>query len=169
MFDQPTAGNNPESLDEETPNNQAVSITVGIQYVKDLSFECPNAPFIFRPTNEQPVMEMGVNVQSRSIGDRSFEVMLMLKLEARLAAEVAFIGEITYSGIFTIPEIEEGLLREFLLIEAPRLLFPFARQALLAAVHQGGFPHVVIQPIDFVALYNQNMGSITKGQAIGNA
>ncbi len=145
---------------ENSPQPSALQVGVGAQYIKDFSFESPNAPQIFAPTQSSPEINMGVNVNTRAVGDGAYEVVLILKLEAKIDGKSAFIAELSYGGVFMLPGMPEQQLRAFLLVECPRILFPFARQVLMNAVREGGFPHVMISPIDFGALYMANKDNI---------
>ena len=149
-----TSSNNPGAT------AQGIQIGVGAQYIKDFSFESPNAPHIFAPTQSSPNIQLGVNVHTRPSGENAYEVLLALKLEAKLEEKTAFIAELSYGGVFVIPPMPEEQLKMFLLIECPRILFPFARSILASAVREGGFPQVMINPIDFAALYMSNKNSI---------
>lgn len=145
-------------------------IAVNAQYIKDFSFESPNAPQIFGPVEKPPELTMGVNVRTRPLNDnKAHEVLLMLKLEAKLKDKTAFIAELTYGGIFTLPQVSEEQLKVLLLIECPRLLFPFARAILADAVRDGGFPQILIAPIDFAALYQANKNNVGTMTAAGAA
>jgi preprotein translocase subunit SecB len=144
----------------EAPQAVGMPITVQAQYIKDLSFENPNAPHIFAPAQAGPDITMGVNVLTKNVGPNTYEVLLALKLDAKLQGKTAFISELVYGGVFTLPAIQEDQMRLFLLVEAPRLLFPFARNILTTAVRDGGFPQVSINPIDFYALYLANKDKV---------
>lgn len=139
---------------------EGLPITVNAQYIKDLSFESPNAPQIFAPMAKPPEIQMNVNVQTRALAANNFEVLLTLKLEAKIEAKTAFIAELTYGGVFAVPSMAEEHLKIFLLVEAPRILFPFARAAMTNTIRDGGFPYVMIQPVDFMALYLANKDNI---------
>lgn len=152
---------------QNLPNG--MQIGVGAQYIKDFSFESPHAPQIFAPTQEQPTINMGVNVHTRPLAEGTFEVVLALKMEAKLGDKVAFIAELSYGGVFIVSKLPEPQLKMFLLVEAPRILFPFARQVMMNAVREGGFPQVVISPIDFGALYMANAGNVGTMPAAGAA
>jgi len=139
----------------ESAQQQPFQIAVNVQYIKDFSFESPNAPQIFLPSSAQPILDMGVNVQTRGLGDNAYEVVLMIKLEATTENKPTFIAELAYGGVFSIPPMPEEHLKYFLLVEAPKLLFPFARSILANAIRDGGFPQVLITPIDFAAMFQQ--------------
>ena len=144
-------------------------IGLGAQYIKDFSFENPGAPAIFNDLQTQPQMALDVNVTTRHLGDGAFEAALKIKLESKLTDKIAFIADLTYAGTFMLPEMPEEQIRLFLLVEAPRLLFPFARAIISNAIREGGFPNVAIQPIDFMALYAQHQGTIGVIKAEGTA
>ncbi len=139
-------------------------LTVNIQYVKDLSFEVPGAPLIYTSLKAAPRVDINLDVQVRRItdGQNIFEVTLAIRAEAHEAstgngaAEPAtrvFLAELSYAGIFTIGNVPENTVEPLLLVESPRILFPFARNILADVTRDGGFPPVLLQPIDFVALW----------------
>lgn len=133
---------------------------VGIlaQYVKDLSFENPNAPASLQKLAEaKPSIDVSVNVNARQIGEDVFEVDLKITANAKHDAEAAFIVELLYSGLFGAKNLPQDALQPFLLIECPRLLFPFARRVISDATRDGGFPPLMLEPIDFANLYVQHL------------
>lgn len=152
-------------MSDQAQDQGAVQIAVHAQYIRDFSFESPNAPQVFAPNNVQPQIEMGVNVQTRPLDQNNYEVVLMIKLEAKMEKTTAFIAELAYAGVFGMPALPEDHLKMFLLIEAPRLLFPFARNIVANAIRDGGFPQVLINPIDFAALYQQQAGQMNADAA----
>jgi len=137
-----------------------IQIGMGAQYIKDFSFECPNSPHIFSEIKTQPQIKIDVNVLSRGFGNGTFESVLKMKLESLVGDKTAFIAELAYAGIFSLPEIPEEQIKLFLLVEAPRLLYPFARAIISNAMREGGFPNIAMQPIDFLALYNAQRGNV---------
>ena len=149
-------------MTEQTPPQGPTQIAVHAQYIRDFSFESPNTPQIFSQMQKQPAIDMGVNVQTRALDANNHEVMLMIKLEAKTETTTAFIAELAYGGVFGLPALTEEQVRAFLLIEAPRLLFPFARNIVAEAIRDGGFPQVLINPIDFGALYQQQQGKMNE-------
>lgn len=135
---------------------RAVSVVVNAQYLKDLSFENPNAPQSLVGGGQQPPkIEMAVDVQARGLGENVAEVALTLRAEATQSERTAFIAEVVYAGVLSIPPLPPEQAKALLLIEGPRLLFPFARQILATVVQQGGFPPLMLQPIDFVDVYRR--------------
>lgn len=151
------------------PRSDGFQVAVSAQYIKDFSFESPNAPQIFAPMASAPQIQMMVNVQTRALAKDNYEVLLVLKLDAKIEDKTAFIAELTYGGVFILPAMPEEQLKLFLLIEGPRILFPFARSALTNAIRDGGFPYVMIQPVDFMALYAANKDKIGTMPAAGAA
>ena len=147
-------------LNAPPADGQPTQIGIGAQYIKDLSFECPNAPHIFTPSQSAPSLDVGINVQSRGVGDHTYEVALMMKMESKIETKTAYIIELSYAGIFVLPPMAEEAMKVFLMVEAPRLLFPFARAIIAGTVRDGGFQPVVMTPIDFMAMYNANKGQL---------
>ncbi len=132
-------------------------LVVNAQYIKDMSFELPNAPQILRRLNEQPQVQVNVNAQAQQLGGDVYEVTLTLNAEAKLGQDALFIVELVYAGIFTVQGVPQDILRPLLLIECPRLLFPFARSIIAGLTREGGLPPMLIQPIDFADLYRRQL------------
>ncbi len=144
-------------------------LVVNIQYVKDLSFEVPGAPQVFTQLRAQPAVNINLDVQARRIqeGQDVFEVGLLIRAEAQetpasgngqeappaATPNTVFVAELTYAGVFTLSGLPENAVEPVLLVECPRILFPFARNLLADVTREGGFPPVLLQPIDFVALW----------------
>ncbi len=124
------------------------------QYVKDLSFENPNAPAIFQ-IQAAPQIDVQFNIGTAQVGEEIHEVVLRVDVRAETEGQVAFIVELTYAGLFGLRNIPAEHVQPFLLAEAPRLLFPFARSVLADAVRDGGFQPLLLEPIDFAAIYMQ--------------
>lgn len=124
------------------------------QYVKDFSFENPNAPAIYQ-TSEPPQIDVQFNIGSGQVGEEVHEVTLKIDVRADTGGQVAFIVDLTYAGLFGFRNVPVDQIQPFLLGEAPRLLFPFARRVLADAVRDGGFPPLLLEPIDFGQLYLQ--------------
>lgn len=141
--------------------NAGPSLNVLVQYVKDFSFENPNAPNSLAPQQTQPQISINVNVGAQPLSASEFEVELKLEARATQGETVIFNVELLYAGLFRIQNVPEEHLHPFVLIECPRLLFPFARQILADATRNGGFPPLMLDPIDFVALYQQNIAQAT--------
>jgi preprotein translocase subunit SecB len=133
----------------------APGMSILAQYIKDLSFENPNAPGSLQPS-EQPKLDINVNVAAQPMGENQFEVVLTLTASAKTPAMTVFAIELVYAGLFRIVGVPQEHLHPFVLIECPRMLFPFARNILAEASRNGGFPPLMLDPIDFAALYRQN-------------
>ena len=138
------------------------------QYVKDLSFENPNAPAVYQ-WQGQPQMDVQFNIGSQPVGPDVHEVVLKIDIAAKAAEGTAFQMELVYGGLFALRNIPEDQLQAFLLAEAPRLLFPFARRIISDATVDGGFPPLMLDPIDFAGLYMQRaaqqQAEVSGGQA----
>jgi preprotein translocase subunit SecB len=145
---------------------QTPPLVVNIQYVKDLSFEVPGAPQIYSQLRAQPQVNINLDVQARRVqdGQSVFEVSIMIRAEAHEAQAggngqaaavppTVFVAELTYAGVFTLSGLPDNAIEAVLLVECPRILFPFARNILADVTRDGGFPPVLLQPIDFVALW----------------
>lgn len=142
-------------------------LSILTQYVKDLSFENPRAPLGLQPGQPRPEIQIQVDVQARQMGEEQFEVVLDLNAEARSGADVVFLAELSYGGVFSIANIPADSLQALILIECPRLLFPFARRIIADATRDGGFPPLMVDPIDFVALYRRRLQAAQEGVAAG--
>ncbi len=162
-----------ENHDEPQADGLDTQPQVGIlaQYVKDLSFENPNAPRSFQMEG-QPRIEVNVNVNARRAGDDVYEVELKITASAKHDEGVAFATELLYGGVFGLRNVPDEALEPFLIVEAPRLLFPFARRIIADATRDGGFPPLLLEPIDFAALYmaqREQQFDVPEGQQIGHA
>jgi preprotein translocase subunit SecB len=139
------------------------------QYVKDLSFENPNAPAVYQ-WQSQPRIDVQFNIASQNVGDDLYEVSLKVDVKAQADEGAAFQVELLYAGLFAIRNVSEDQLHPFLFAEAPRLLFPFARRVIADVIRDGGFPPLLIDPIDFGAMYlAQTQGSDENSGIIGHA
>jgi preprotein translocase subunit SecB len=145
---------------------QPAPLVVNIQYIKDLSFEVPGAPAVFTTLRSAPRVDINLDVQARRItdGENVFEVVLAIRATAVDPAEQpkegeapanVFLAELAYAGVFTLTGIPDNTMEPVLLVECPRILFPFARNILADVTRDGGFPPVLVQPIDFLALWQQ--------------
>jgi preprotein translocase subunit SecB len=138
-------------------------INVIAQYIKDLSFENPGAPATLRPRGASPNISVSVGVQPRPVGEHEVEVELRLEARAVDGETTLFAVELVYAGVFRLINITQETINPIMLIECPRLLFPFARKIIADASQDGGFPPLLLDPIDFVALYRQRMVSAAGG------
>ena len=145
------------------------------QYVKDLSFENPNAPVVYQ-WQGQPQIDVQFNIGSQKVGEDVYEVALKVEITAKSdpanegGGGTAFAVELVYAGLFALRNIPGEQLQPFLLAEAPRILFPFARRIIADAVQDGGFPPLYLEPIDFAGLYAaQNQQPQLMGEPLGQA
>jgi preprotein translocase subunit SecB len=132
-------------------------LNVLAQYTKDLSFENPNAPRSLGPQEASPNISIQVNVNVRQLAETDYEVELVLEGSAVDGTSTLFKFDLNYAGVFRVQNIPETEIHPIIMIECPRLLFPFARQIVADAVRCGGFPPLLIDPIDFHALYRQRV------------
>ena len=140
-------------------------LNVLAQYTKDLSFENPNAPRILAG-QQQPQINIQVGVNATPMSNTDFEVSLKIDGKAETTQkELIFSFELIYGGVFRIQNVPQDSLQPVVMIECPRLLFPFARQIIADAVVSGGFPPLMLDPVDFVTLYRQNMSKAQPGNA----
>ena len=135
-------------------------LNVLTQYIKDFSFENPNAPRSLTPPQQQPAINIQINVNVKGVAEADYEVELKIEGKADSAGSVLFGFDLTYAGVFRIQNVPQESMHPLVMIECPRLLFPFAREIVASAVRDGGFPPLLIDPIDFVALYRQKMGEL---------
>ena len=134
----------------------AIPLNITHQYTKDLSFENPSSPglFINAPT-EPPNIDINVGVEAEALGSNTYEVALHVRVHATAGSTTLFIAEIAYAAIAEIGEVPDEQLHPFIVIEVPRMIFPFARSILSGMISEGGFPPVFIPPVDFVEMYRQ--------------
>ena len=132
-------------------------LVVHAQYIKDFSFENPNAPKVLIENLGQPDVEVNVSVEAKLIGDNQYEVLLNLGAKAIASETLMFLVDLTYAGLVSPQGVTGDDINPLIMIEAPRLLFPFARALISGATRDGGFMPLNIQPVDFVAVYQQNL------------
>ena len=138
-------------------------LSVVAQYIKDFSFENPNAPQSLAAGSEPPQIGIQINVNASPLSDTDIEVALKLDGKAESAGDLMFHFELEFAGVFRIRNVPQESLNAIVLIECPRLLFPFAREIIATAVRNCGFPPLLLDPVDFVALYRQKMAQLQPG------
>ncbi len=143
----------------QQPQNGQPSLNVLAQYIKDLSFENPNAPRSLAPLpqGQQPAINIQINVNATPLAETDIEVALKLEGKAEAGGSVLFSFELVYAGIFRIQNVAQTDIQPLVMIECPRILFPFAREIVANAVRNGGFPPLLIDPVDFAGLYRQRL------------
>jgi preprotein translocase subunit SecB len=161
MADEIDLSLNPNGADAPLPQ-----VAILTQYVKDLSFENPNAPASLQ-NQEQPRIDVNVAVNAKRAADNVFEVELKISAKAIAGEQTAFVIDLLYAGLFGLQNVPEEALEPFLIIEAPRIIFPFARRIVADCVRDGGFPPLMLDPIDFASLYMAQQQA--QGAQVGNA
>jgi len=156
----PAAGNTAQGAATDQPQ-----LTVVAQYIKDFSFENPNAPQSLNNRQEQPQISIQINVGATPLSDTDIEVVIKLDGKAETSNTLLFRFELEFAGIFRIRNVPQESLNPVVMIECPRLLFPFAREIIATAVRNGGFPPLLLDPVDFVGLYRQKMAQMQPGAA----
>ncbi len=142
---------------DENTQTASPSLNILAQYTKDLSFENPGAPRSLQARDNAPNINIGVNVNANPLSDTDFDVVLSLNAEAKDGDKVVFAAELVYGGVFRITGFPQEHMLPVLFIECPRLLFPFARQIIADVTRNGGFPPLMIDPIDFAQMFSQRM------------
>lgn len=161
-----TPPNDQSAAPADAPNAAAApTMNVAAQYLKDLSFENPRAIESFRAT-QAPKIDVNVDVQARTIGTDQYEVELSVAARAKHDEDTAFVVEATYAGIFEIKNIAREQLELVMLVECPRLLFPFMRQIIADATRNGNFPPLMLEPIDFMGIYMANVERARQQQSV---
>ena len=163
MADNETQTANEGKVERATP-----SAGILVQYVKDLSFENPNAPASLSATKDAPKISVNVNVAGGKVADDTFEVELKITVNADHDDKPVFMVELAYAGLFGLTNFPEEHLQPFLLVQAPTLLFPYARRIISDATRDGGFPPLMLEPIDFVGLYQQQLAASQQQAAPAN-
>ena len=145
------------------PEPTGPNLSVVIQYIKDFSFESPNAPNSLMQ-QQQPQISIQINVNPRQLSNTDFEVELKLEGKAELSNNILFAFDLNYGGVFRLTNIPQENIGPLLMIECPRLLFPFAREIISTSIANGGFPPLMLHPVDFVSLYQRRMAEMQASQ-----
>ena len=160
-----TTGNGAVGAQTASPS-EAQQLILNAQYIKDPSFENPRAPQSLIQQTTQPEVEINVDVKASNLGPEVFEVVLTINATARAQGETVFLVELAYGSVVTIKNARAELLPALVLVETPRIVFPFARAVIANATRDGGFPPLMINPIDFAELLRrQQAGAQTLGSA----
>jgi preprotein translocase subunit SecB len=150
--------------DEPSAETPQPSLTLIGQYIRDLSFENPGAPASIMLGNGSPQFSVNINVGVKKQTDDIYAVEITLNAKADRDNAVLFAVELVYGGVYRIQNVPEARLGEVLMIECPRLIFPFARQVLASVTQQGGFPPLMMEPVDFTQFYVQSLQQIQAAQ-----
>ena len=172
MADNVDAGQSSNGADEQDQPASAdpqadARLVLNTQYIKDLSFENPNAPMVYAELHKGPDIDVNIDVQVRHLRDRLYEAVLTMRVKASVKDRVAFLVELDFAGLATVgPQVPEPEIERLMLVEVPRFLFPFARAVISNVTRDGGFPPLLINPIDFEELYrNRQQGAVARAQA----
>jgi preprotein translocase subunit SecB len=152
-----------EGHNQGAAGGQAPVMRVLNQYVKDLSFENPNAPAAVRPDLPAPQVDVAVDVNARSLSPEQFEVELSCSATAKRDGQTVFVVETNYAGHFLIQNVPAEQIEAVLLVAAPQLLFPFARQVIATATRDGGFMPLMLEPLDFAGMYQMQKARAKAG------
>lgn len=146
-----------QRIDTEMP---VMPVSVHAQYVKDFSFENPNTPASLRPSGAKPEMDVNLVIDAVKIEEEGnpdlYETTIALTVKSTREGKVLFISEVAYSALVTVRNVTQQQAHAILYVEVPQMLFPFARQVIANAVTSGGFPPLLLNPIDFRAMYQAN-------------
>jgi preprotein translocase subunit SecB len=155
---QEATGNGPSAPQPAVaePTAPLQQLIINAQYIKDLSFENPRAPNSLRQQTAQPSVEINVDVKAQGLGPENYEVVLTINASAKAQDETLFIIELAYGAIVTVRNVPQEMVSPILLVETPRLMFPFARNIVAETTRDGGFPPLMINPIDFGELLRRN-------------
>ena len=145
-------------------NEQQIVFGIEKLYVKDLSVEVPNAPEIFLE-HDAPQVEISLNTSGRPVGEGAFEVVLTVTVTAKLGEKTVFLVEVGQAGVFRIVNVPEEQMEPLMAVACPNILFPYARETISDAVTRAGFQPVVLQPVNFEAMYLQRMQERTASPA----
>ena len=152
--------------DDSAANANPPSFSLVGQYIRDMSFENPGAPGSVMLGGANPNFSVGINVGVKKQAEEIYAVEITLNAKAEREKNVLFNVELIYGGVFRMKNIAESQLAPLLLVECPRLIFPFARQVLATITQQGGFPPLMMEPVDFNAIYLQNLKALQDGQGV---
>lgn len=153
---QDATGNGPAAPQPApTAAAQPQQLIINAQYIKDLSFENPNAPNSLRQT-APPAVEINVDVKAQGVGPDNYEVVLNINATAKVENDTLFLVELSYGALVTVRNVPQEVLTSVVLVETPRLLFPFARNIVAETTRDGGFPPLMINPIDFAEVVRRN-------------
>lgn len=146
------------SSSTQAPPTQSQSFAVKAQYIKDLSFENPHAPQSLIATNIRPAIDVNVDLKAQRLQDNVYEMTLHIASRATADGNTLFLVDLAYAGIFEVNGVPAEHIEPLILIDCPFVLFPFARRVIADVTRDGGFPPLMLDPIDFHALYLQNQG-----------
>jgi preprotein translocase subunit SecB len=157
---------NHEMHEENHGQEARAPLTVSAQYIKDISFENPSPLSNIMGNEERPSISIHIEAQAHNIAERTFEVALRVQVDAKRKETQVFLLDLEYAGAFTIgADVPEEYLRPILMIECPRILFPFARNIVATTTQEGGYPALLLTPVDFADLYQRQVAQEQETQA----
>jgi len=164
---EPPAGNGQPPQQPAGPG-QSQQLIVNAQYIKDLSFENPRAPQSLTQQATPPSVEINIDVKAQNVGPENYEVVLTMKASAKVQNDTLFLVELSYGAIVTIRNVPQAMMSHVVLVETPRLMFPFARNIIAETTRDGGFPPLMINPVDFAELLrrNQTAGPVASADTV---
>lgn len=150
--------------------NLSLPIIMRAQYIRDLSFENPNPLAAFTAEDEsQPNISVGIQAKAQNLGDRNFEIVLDINIEAKRKNETIFLVELSYGGIASVStDVPEEHVNPIIMIQVPHLMFPFARNIIADVTRDGGYPPLLLAPVDFASLYEQQQNQEPDAKASMN-
>ncbi len=135
-------------------NATAATFTINAQYVKDLSFENPNIPGLLT-LEAEPSVEMNIDVKGSNLDNDFYEVVLTLSCKGTSGETTLFVAELSYASLISLNDVPEEQIQRILFVECPILMFPFARNIIADATRDGGYPPILMQPVDFQAIFDK--------------
>jgi len=164
---QEATGNGPAAPQPSVPDPAQAQqqLIINAQYIKDLSFENPRAPTSLRQQTVPPSVEINVDVKAQGLGPENYEVVLTIKASAKAQEETLFVIELVYGAVVTVRNVAAEIVSPIMLVETPRMMFPFARNIIAETTRDGGFPPLMINPIDFGELLRRNSAAAPPGGA----
>ena len=160
-------GNGQSEIPPVMPDG-AQQLIFNAQYIKDLSFENPRAPQSLIQQSQQPSVDINVDVKAQNLGPEVFEVVLTINATARIQDEPVFLVELAYGTVITVKNAPQEMMATLILVETPRIVFPFARAIIANATRDGGFPPLMINPIDFAELLRRQQAEAQTASPPGN-
>src|SRR5712691_10634478 len=151
------------------PSPEPQQLIFNAQYIKDLSFENPRAPQSLIQQTAQPSVDINVDVKAQNLGPEVFEVVLTINVTAKAQDQPVFLVELAYGTVVTVKNTPAEMVAALILVETPRIVFPFARAIIANATRDGGFPPLMINPIDFAELLRRQQADAQAAAAPGSA
>jgi preprotein translocase subunit SecB len=166
---QGSTGNGPSTEQPPVGGPAPQQLMINAQYIKDLSFENPRSPQSLMQQAGPPAVDINVDVKAQGIGPENYEVVLTINASAKAQNETLFLVELAYAAIVTVRNVPQEMLGAVVVVEVPRLLFPFARNIIAETTRDGGFPPLMINPIDFSELARRNAATSEQPATVSGA